>query len=235
LSNEIGRVEASGEMKFFRLPKFVKDPGEITAGPDGNLYFIADDKSATGMQKGRPASGLIGRVTVTGAIKVFRDPQRLLVWPQAITPGADGNVWFTVSNDRVGRITPSGEIKTFADPDVSNPSGITAGADGNIWFASVANQRLARITPAGDVTTLPAHVFHGGLAAASDGNVWYSDGTSLYRMTPTGVETKFAVSPSYEVGDIIRGPDGAVWFVNMATSLSRQGAGAIGRIETQPR
>ena len=63
--------------------------------------------------------------------------------PAVITPGADGNVWFTElganNESQVGRITPAGVITEFpiANLDSDNAQfGFTAGPDGNLWAAA---------------------------------------------------------------------------------------------------
>ena len=48
--------------------------------------------------------------------------------PFAITMGADGNFWFTLSNsNEVARITSHGKITYFVTPTLSNPAFITPG------------------------------------------------------------------------------------------------------------
>jgi len=61
--------------------------------------------------------------------------------PGGITPGPDGNLWFTEGiGNKIGRITPSGQITEFAlsSPD-SGPSDITTGPDGALWFTEGNN------------------------------------------------------------------------------------------------
>jgi virginiamycin B lyase len=88
-------------------------------------------------------------------------------YPNGITTGPDGNLWFTVDSvgddsDRIGRITPSGSITEFFFPTVSdakphgNPGGITAGPDGNLWFTEQDGNQIGRITPGGAITGFSA-------------------------------------------------------------------------------
>jgi hypothetical protein len=67
-----------------------------------------------------------------------------------MTPGPDGNIWFTdFVGQRIGRITPAGAFTEFPVP--GSPGGITAGPDGNIWFTEpLAIGRLI-ITPTVDL------------------------------------------------------------------------------------
>jgi virginiamycin B lyase len=73
-------------------------------------------------------------------------------YPQGITAGPDGNLWFAESNkDKIARITTDGTITSeFPVPghrhQKSRPSGITAGPDGNLWFTELYGNRIGKIT-----------------------------------------------------------------------------------------
>src|SRR5438105_1087092 len=56
--------------------------------------------------------------------------------PSGITPGPDGNLWFTErGRGKIGRITTTGVITQFTIPTAgSNPTWIAAGPDGALWF-----------------------------------------------------------------------------------------------------
>src|SRR4029434_1607369 len=105
-------------------------PAEITAGPDGALWFTEF------------ASAKIGRITTSGAVTEFQ--LALGSGPAGITTVPDGRLWFTESQaNKIGRIDPvTGNISEFTIPTVaSGPSGITEGPDGRVWFTeSVANR-----------------------------------------------------------------------------------------------
>ncbi len=62
-------------------------PGEIAAGPDDALWFGGPDE--------------IGRITTGGEIEGF--PLPLGVGLFGVTPGPDGNVWFTEAERRADR------------------------------------------------------------------------------------------------------------------------------------
>jgi hypothetical protein len=58
-------------------------------------------------------------------------------FPSGITPGPDGNLWFT-ANGKVGRITPAGIGIDFPVPTSgNNPAFIAAGPDGTLWFTEL--------------------------------------------------------------------------------------------------
>src|SRR5437773_933527 len=101
-----GPVRAVPEVKRFKefaIPSPGADPGSITAGPDGNLWFTESLPS------------MIGAITTSGQVANFDLPRNSE--PVGITAGPDGNVWFTEPGTyRVGRITPTGIIRHFPVP-----------------------------------------------------------------------------------------------------------------------
>src|SRR5450432_404458 len=150
--------------------------------------------------------------------------------PFAITMGADGNFWFTLSNsNEVARITPSGVISYSTTPTLSEPAFITPGPDGNIWFAEGSSGKIASVTPAGVITEFQ-YSFFGvsvGITTGSDGNIWFTDQTAnaVWRYNvSTGIFTSFTLpSVSAFPGDITTGADGNMWF-------TEQAVGKFGRI-----
>jgi len=83
----------AGTITEFPLPTPGSQPGVITAGPDGNLWFTEVDGNK------------IGRITPGGRISEFPLPTPGSQ-PGAITAGPDGNLWFTeVDGNKIGRIT----------------------------------------------------------------------------------------------------------------------------------
>lgn len=207
----IGRMTPSGQvMEFLETAGFPVSPNGlplafplgITAGADGNVWFT-DGSCSQGIsifrrQEATPACE-IGRITPAGQITEFPAGP---VYPDAITAGAGGNLWFTDSRTitsgeegqvAIGRITPSGQITTFSNglspksipgpyigiPEIEAPGahGITATADGNVWFIDVGTASLGRITPSGKITEYPAGPHHEpqSIAQGSDGNLWFTD------------------------------------------------------------
>ena len=148
--NFIERTTPSGVITEFPVSIGLSG-ANITAGPDGNLWFTS--------------VGNIGRITTSGVVTVFPTPAgktgRL---PGDITAGPDGNLWFTdQSNDAIGRITPTGMVTEFSLPPVTQMAGpfsITAGPDGNLWFTrhnaftvgAPSLDQIGRITPSGTIT-----------------------------------------------------------------------------------
>src|SRR5258708_4556113 len=77
----------SGKIREFAVPTANSGPLDITAGPDGNLWFTEQNGNQ------------IGRITTAGAITEFSLPTNcgssLGCNPRGITAGPDGNLWFT--------------------------------------------------------------------------------------------------------------------------------------------
>jgi streptogramin lyase len=186
-------------------------PTNITAGPDGNLWFT------------EPGINRIGRITPAGVVTEFSAGITAGAGLAGITAGPDGNLWFTEQyGGRIGRITPTGIVTEFSTPIccISYPTSITAGPDGNLWFTEFGVSRIGRITPAGVVTDFFAlGLYPRSITSGPDGNLWFTDGQNghIGRITPDGIITEFSsgAAPSGSLGapyGISAGPDGNLWF-----------------------
>jgi hypothetical protein len=92
----------------------------------------------------------VGRITPAGAVIEFSVPTSNS-FPEGITAGPDGNLWFTenhVNVNRIGKIAPAGTITEFPSSGVPEPTEITAGPDGNLWFTGFSSSTVGRITAA---------------------------------------------------------------------------------------
>jgi streptogramin lyase len=141
--------------------------------------------------------------------------------PWIVTPGPDGNLWFTEqSSNDIGRITTAGVITEFPISANATPWGIVQGPDGNLWFtdSSSTASAIGRITPAGVIT-----LFSTGLTAASqpegitvgpDGNLWFTEFASskIGRISTSGVITEYPVTAGSGPVSIVTGPGGNLWF-----------------------
>jgi streptogramin lyase len=120
----VGKITTTGKITQYPIPtvpRGAKTPDvstDITAGPDGNLWFnLAGDDFLNG-----PAPApYVGRVTPTGQVHVYAIPDAkddqaavLAEGAESITTGPDGKLWFTGSTRRfisqtgrvIGTITP---------------------------------------------------------------------------------------------------------------------------------
>jgi streptogramin lyase len=154
--------------------------------------------------------------------------------PLSITPGPDGNLWFT-EIEKVGRITVGGQITEFPPAGLFGfrLAGIVTGPDGNLWVADNAStifrvntsgRFLGYLTASTETATAPGFA---GICVGVDGNVWYveQNANRIGRMTPGGsfVEFPLPAADSFPTG-IASGADGGMWFT--------EGAGRIGRISS---
>src|SRR5207245_1498719 len=114
--------------------------------------------------------------------------------PSFITPGPDGNLWFTEYNaNKIGRMSPTGSVREFTIPTSNGgPAGITAGPDGNLWFTELSSNgnRIGQVTPSGTISEFPLPAGSRGplgITAGPDGALWFTEsGTSqIGRIDPT--------------------------------------------------
>ena len=172
----VGRMTLQGVVTMYPIAE-TYDAWQITAGPDGNIWFTVDVdffQTAT-----------IGRVNVkTGAVDEFPEPQNINghAAPSAITAGPDGNVWFSDFFDSIGKITPAGVITMYPvgqeNPFPSQPEGIVAGPDGALWFTIHAFGVIGRMTTDGQWTRFPLPYVGEGPHAIVRGphdTVWWSE------------------------------------------------------------
>ena len=249
-------------------------PGGITTGPDGNLWF-----TETGADR-------IGRMTPAGVLTEFPLPAITVPHevigsppgPTEITAGPDGALWFTGVPGDVGRITTAGGVTEFPVPEVPPPAGspagtastpatlsaITTGPDGALWFTGVPGE-VGRMTMAGVVTEFtvpevpPPAGSPAGIASITatlsaitigpDGALWFTGVPGeVGRITTTGVLSEFAVpdipppagspagiaSSRATLSAITTGPDGALWFFGAPGEVGRITAAGVASEFTVP-
>jgi hypothetical protein len=90
----------------------------------------------------------IGRVTTAGVVTyVARSISR---FPDGITKGPDGALWFTTEDGALGRITTAGRVTNYTASGIKYPIGITTGPNGALWFTNSGNsigQITSTVTP----------------------------------------------------------------------------------------
>ena len=139
-NGRIGRITTDGVLTEYALPPTPNNtpigPYDITAGPDGNLWFTETN------------SAQIGRITPAGIITEFAITFAGGSRPVGITAGPDGNLWFVEDGGRIGRITTAGVITEVYDLGSSSGlKGITVGPDGALWFTEHQANKIGRICP----------------------------------------------------------------------------------------
>jgi streptogramin lyase len=188
-------------------------PSRIALGSDGALWFTI------------PLRSTIGRISPVGLITEFPLPGHNFAFD--ITPGPDGNLWFTQNVATIGSITTSGVVREFDIPWTPvycglfctqgdpQPGRITAGPDGNLWFIELGIGKIGRITTDGVITEFPTRASPrelGEMAVASDGALWFTRlCNKIGRITTTGLLTEFTYTSPFCISSITAGPDGALW------------------------
>jgi virginiamycin B lyase len=160
-------------------------------------------------------------------------------FPEGISAGSDGALWFTEPGsangpvDKIGRITTAGTITEFGGRAAGSlPGTITAGPDGNLWFVEPGANQIGRITTAGAVTEFPLppgfNPNPSGITTGPDGALWFTETGAgrIGRITTAGQMTSFTTddvptSPQ----QITVGSDRNLWF-------TAPGTNAIGMITT---
>jgi virginiamycin B lyase len=211
MSGSIGRITTAGVVSEFPLPADTV-PLSIAAGPDGNLWVSEEFNP---LDDFLASAGRIGKLTPTGTLVEYPlaapvQPPAFAVLPGDITPGPDGALWFVQSDGEshvgLGRIATDGTLSEIADrhaivPVGLSPSALTTGPDGNLWLTWGGG--IDRVTTAGVITSFVLPDLAGG--------------------HPPGMQTQpIVLAPS----DITSGPDGALWFTEMAPGPK------VGRITT---
>lgn len=184
------------------------------------------DHAVIGVSSTATVAGSLGTVTLTATPHVIEYSSGISAGaqPHGISPGPDGNVWFTeYGGARIGRMTTSGTATEFSSGVLTNPVKIVEGNDGNLWFGYAASSKtLARISPAGTVATVAtltdADLY--GIVPGPDGNMWVGElasgnnGNIVARVTDAGGLTEFTtgITAGAGVQTLTLGPDGNFWF-----------------------
>jgi len=203
-NNSIGRITTTGTITNY-TGTGISDPTEITAGPDGAMWFT---NTGTGSVI---ANGSIGRISMTGVVTNYTDAG--ISSPSSITTGSDGALWFANGHNSIGRITTTGVVSDFSDPNTNYLWSITAGPDGALWFADLAGG-IGRITTTGTVSEFTTNTSApSSITAGPDGALWFTMDTDVIgRMTTIGVVTDYTDTSIESANSITTGPDGNLWF-----------------------
>jgi virginiamycin B lyase len=130
----IARIDLSGTITEFKMSAPPQGPIAITAGPDGQLWFVD--------------SAQIGAITSLGVVTLTPAPNAGGAG-SVIATGLDGALWFTEpSGNRIGRVTTNGDVLEIPLPTASaTPTGLAVGPDGAIWFTESSANQIGRLVP----------------------------------------------------------------------------------------
>jgi virginiamycin B lyase len=195
------------------------NPGSITAGPDGALWFTLEG-----------GDGAIGRMT-TGGVHTNTFPlppcsgsscSSSVPPVDQIVLGPNGNLWFTMTrSNAIGQMNTAGGMAIYPiDTPDSQPEGLTLGPDGRLWFTEANFNGIGAIDMAGtDVDWIlptsgsgPSDIAAG---PPGDGALWFTESLTnkVGRITTTGVVTnEFNVPTSSSEPSGITNTGAGLWF-----------------------
>ena len=179
-------VEADGQARQLTVEAF-QDPTDLTAGPDGNLWF------------GDAVGGLVGAALPSASDTAIEVLQAVI--PEGpfedqfvdLTIDVHGNLWaggIGVQRSGFYRLAPDGQWTSFSSRFFEELAGmdrftrVSADEIGNAWVAS-ENGGVVQVTPEDELivydennsSLLPTpegNLIAGGADAESDGTVWVS-------------------------------------------------------------
>jgi streptogramin lyase len=245
----IGRLTPAGQLTEFptpvepnlvfpQEPVSHEQPGQISAGPESDLWF-----TAKGLH-----SDVLSRITPAGALSQFPPQQEKIgsaTQPKfdevalGFATAANGNLWMAEDGGgAIGLIEPGGAIRqfqvaegSFRGVDASGEGGsdpIVGTADGGVWL--VEREGFTRLSASGAVLRRVPRVgyetgFWGYLAVTPDGALWVSEAQVpgvLKRITSTGQSGEIAFCNAEEKPEQMTvGPEGDLWFVSREGNFGR--------------
>lgn len=160
---------------------------------------------------------------------------------EAIVADPDRSLWFTERFvHRIGRFDPlTRAIAEYPVPGATNgPDNLIVGSDGTLWLAwsDAGSEKIGRINPTTkDVTaeyTIPSSIAGTlgdvltSLTMAPDGSVWFAMvtidlrlytyvGGKIGQVTPTGAIAMYPLPQQSDLGAVVVGPDGNLWFTEL--------------------
>ncbi len=229
---EIGRLTAAGQLTQFPTPvqpslpyTLHEQPEQIIAGPENDLWFIANGVGAN----------VLARITPTGVTSQFSPPLRRNgrgetepkpdEVPRVLAKAANGNLWMGANNEgMIGLVEAGGVVKQFRFGEYGQgivPSGepMIGTPDGGVWL--VEQRAFTQVGPEGALrsrVSVPSvgESFTGSLATTGDDVLWVTDqdaGEVLKRVTSTGQFGELVFCSSNETPEgIAVGPEGDLWF-----------------------
>ena len=226
--HRIGRITTDGAITEYQIPTVPSAPAEITASPDGNLWFT---EFGANPAQGRPAdarksSGLEGMGASAGQPPLTGSPSGPM--------GQSGSRRTARTRSAGSRSTapPSSEYGQEYGLNGFKPGDITTGPDGRLWFTESEAHKVGAIRP-GNPPAIEEYDFPGsdpsGIAA-SGGSIWFTmhNLDQVGRISTLGQSLDVFGPTGRAPSGIALGPDGALWF-------AETDANKIGRMTTTGR
>jgi virginiamycin B lyase len=246
--NQISKRGVGDVVDFF-IPDSEHSTHEVTASPNGDLYFT------------QPHVDKIGRISTDGVYKLYSMPSGS--YPHGLRFDANGDLWTSFEElDQIAKIDPlSGEVLDTisvafpsAEMGAVGPHGLAIDSDGNIWYAGKPGDVVGKVNPVTRVNTqfqvqsgdhVPKQ--QGELGANSPINIYVDDQNqawyvnlltnSIGRVSTSGQISTFAITGRSTNNarpiNVFQGPDGYIWVTqegDNSASLASDSVAANGGI-----
>lgn len=195
----VGRIDPDGAITTYVLPTVGSVPIYVRAGNDGSMWVT------------ELVGNAIARIDPAGRVHETPIPT-FASRPIAIVPEPGGDaMWFSEeAGNRVARVTPDGTITEYPLP-LTQANVILAGlafdADGNLWVQQYVNQNAptpVAPSPAGD-----------DFIVRIDKSILTAPPGDLSRVPITYFKVPSRLTVMHR---ILQGPDGNIWFTELATN-----------------
>jgi virginiamycin B lyase len=178
-TGKIGRIDGSGRMREYALPRSGAVPQGIVFAPDGNVYV--PEQGSNAIARLDPVGGAATDIPVPTADSST----------QSGALGPDGAIWFIErAAAKVGRMTLDGRFTEYPLAAGAFPNRIVTGPDGALWFSELRANKIGRITTDGRLSEYPVDG-PVGVTFGKDGQLYAVSFTdaSVVRLNTDGDET----------------------------------------------
>lgn len=241
-ANKVGRITPSGQITEYGLGAQTTDESrvmDLDVAPDGRVWVVYDSgwKAASIDPASGNATGYgLGAYPYGGAVRV----------------APDGSAWITMNYDESGiiRIVPGQPYSWTANaPECEDVLG--EAADGTMWCQGGGLDTVVKVgADANSGTTYPLPsdaTYPNALAAGPVGSIWFtrsssgtmftspSNGSVGYLDAASGATQIWKTGSRSAPQDLVKGPDGQMWFTNGGAApgighISATGVGAISSV-----
>ena len=176
----IGKVNADGAVTSFGVSGAQGQLTSLTAGPDGNVWFLDHTR--------------IGRISPKGDVAEFNlpgptDGSSFDLSGSPLVAGPEGDLWLIGINGLI-KVSPDGTTAMLPTP-TGKVTSLTTGADNNLWIsflptpgnplASTPGAVVARLAADGQTTVVSDRVGGDGssvpnMVSGIDASIWLNEG-----------------------------------------------------------